>query len=110
MVGFTKKLVQSKPQKGNPRDPLMLGYWEQVLNGLVYDLFFPEELHAAGVHISSSSWSKPLLRPIDSIAKTKRLAELRTHFGSLYDTTHSLRGALFTLRSLEPIRIIEGEK
>jgi hypothetical protein len=109
-LGWLHKEVGSvEPQKGNPRDPLMLGYWEQVLNGLVYDLFFPEELHAAGVHLFKLV-EQAALPAIDSIAKTKRLAELRTHFERLYDTTHSLRGALFTLRSLEPIRIIEGEK
>lgn len=93
----------------NPRDPLMLGYWEQVLNGLVYELFFPDDLHSAGLHLFKLV-EQAALPAIDSIAKTKRLAELRTHFERLYDTTHSLRGALFTLRSLEPIRIIEGEK
>ena len=29
----------------------MLGYWEQVLNGLVYELYFPEELHARGLRL-----------------------------------------------------------
>jgi hypothetical protein len=32
------------------RDPLMLAYWEQILNGLVYELYFPEEVHGAGLH------------------------------------------------------------
>jgi hypothetical protein len=33
------------------RDPLMVAYWERVLNGLVYELYFPEELHAAGLRL-----------------------------------------------------------
>jgi hypothetical protein len=33
------------------RDPLMVAYWERVLNGLVYELYFPEDLHAAGLRL-----------------------------------------------------------
>jgi hypothetical protein len=29
----------------------MVAYWERVLNGLVYDLYFPEELHAADLRL-----------------------------------------------------------
>ena len=39
----------------------------------------------------------------------KRLARLRQVFETIYDTSHPLRGALHTLRSLETVRIIEGE-
>jgi hypothetical protein len=29
----------------------MVAYWERVLNGLVYELYFPEELHTAGLRL-----------------------------------------------------------
>jgi hypothetical protein len=39
------------PSEQTTRDPLMVAYWERVLNGLVYELYFPEELHAAGLRL-----------------------------------------------------------
>ena len=33
------------------RDPLMFAYFEQVLNGLVYELYFPDEIHGAGLRL-----------------------------------------------------------
>jgi hypothetical protein len=42
---------QTHPGDKTSNDALMLGYWEQVLNGLVYELYFPEELHARGLHL-----------------------------------------------------------
>jgi hypothetical protein len=39
------------PTAQTTRDPLMLAYWERVLNGLVYELYFPEEVHGAGLRL-----------------------------------------------------------
>ncbi|MGQ4809467.1 hypothetical protein NKDENANG_02884 [Candidatus Entotheonellaceae bacterium PAL068K] len=33
------------------RDSLMIGYFEQILNGMVYELYFPDDLHKHGLHI-----------------------------------------------------------
>ncbi|MBX3734777.1 MAG: hypothetical protein KF791_19545 [Verrucomicrobiae bacterium] len=33
------------------RDPLMVASWEEILNGLVQELHFPEEPHAAGLRL-----------------------------------------------------------
>lgn len=39
------------PEVQTTRDPLMVAYWERVLNGLVYELYFPEEVHGAGLRL-----------------------------------------------------------
>jgi hypothetical protein len=91
------------------RDLLMLSYWEQLLNGLVYELYFPEELHAGGLYLFDQV-RQSKLAPLDSIPEPHRLSSLRELFESVYDTNHPLRGALFNLGSLETVRIIEGRE
>lgn len=39
------------PCRWTAREPKMVAYRERVLNGLVYELCFPEKLHAAGLCI-----------------------------------------------------------
>ncbi len=93
---------------GNPRDTLMISYWDQLINGLVYELFFPDELHAAQIHLFDLMTHEKL-PAIDSTPESKRLAHLRRDFERLYEHNHPIRAALHALRSLETIRIIEGE-
>jgi hypothetical protein len=96
------------PEHKEPRDALMLDHFEQVLNGLVYELYFPDELHEHRLHLFDLVHQAHLPALAD-IAEPQRLVRLREVFETLYDTNHPVRGALHTLRSLEIVRIIEGE-
>jgi hypothetical protein len=91
----------------------MVAYWEQVLNGLVYELYFPEELHAAGLRLFDLVGQAflPALPPKDADrnACATFLKTLRTKFEELYDARHALKIALEKLQTLETIRIIEGK-
>lgn len=89
------------------RDPLMLTYFEQILNGLVYELYFPEELHEADLRIFDLV-GQVALQDIESIPEAKRLTTLRPLFEALYDGTHPLKIALQKLQTLDTVRIIEG--
>jgi hypothetical protein len=91
-----------------PRDTLMLGYFEQILNALVYELYFPEDLHKKGLKIFELV-EKAKLPDIESLPEAQRLPTLREAFERLYDLKHPLRGALQSIRSLDVVRIIEGE-
>lgn len=95
-----------------PRDPLMRSYYEQVLNALVYELYFPEELHDAGLRIFDlvEAANLPDLAdlPADTDAKTK-LRLLREKFEEIHDLRHPLRAALQKLSTLDTVRIIEGK-
>jgi hypothetical protein len=53
--------------------------------------------------------AKAELPTVESTPEAKRLDRLRAVFETIYDTNHPLRGALHMLRSLETVRIIEGE-
>ncbi|WP_424314895.1 hypothetical protein [Haloferula sp.] len=90
------------------RDPLMVAYWERVLNGLVYELYFPEELDAAGLRLFDLV-AQAKLPETDSLAESKRLATLRQKFEELHDGAHPLRIALDKLQTLDTVRIIEGK-
>jgi hypothetical protein len=49
------------------------------------------------------------LPALADIPKTQRLARLREIFERLCASEHPVRGCLFSLKSLEPVRIIEVE-
>jgi hypothetical protein len=90
---------------------LMAAWFEQWLNGLVYELFFRAELHARHLRLFEET-AKPDNAPprIAGIPSDGRLRALHACFERTYDVNHPLRAMLFSLRSLKPIRIIEGEE
>ncbi len=89
------------------RDALMFSFWERTLNGMVYELYFPDEVHGAGLHLCSLV-EQAKIPHINKIVKSKRLETMRDKFEDLYDPNHSLRIALDKLQTLDTVRIIEG--
>jgi hypothetical protein len=90
------------------RDPLMLAYWERVLNGLVYELYFPEEVEGAGLRFFALV-AQAQLPHLQSIPEPERLSRLRQLFEAIHDGAHPLRIALDKLQTLDTVRIIEGK-
>lgn len=87
----------------------MLGWWEQVLNGLVYQLYFPDELKAKDLHIFDQ-FADSELPALDALPEAERLILLRQHFERTYEIEHALRATIHNLGSLELVRIIEGKE
>lgn len=91
----------------NARDFIMLGYYERIIDGLVYESFLREALHQGAKH-----FFKPLLDEglpnFEDISGDKMLA-LREIFERLYEKTHPVRSNLFFLDSVKQIRIIEDK-
>lgn len=100
--------LASQPTTQTTRDPLMLAYWERVLNGLVYELYFPSELHAAGLHIFDLV-AKAELGTVDLLDDCDSIPALRESFGELYDPSHPLRIALDKLQTIDTVRVIEAK-
>lgn len=101
----------------NPRDPVMLAFWEQVINALVYRLFFPVELAAARLDFFRLV-DEAALPPVPTLITpdgkrpcvndAERLASLRAHFERLSASNSPLAAALFTLGGLDLVCLIEG--
>jgi hypothetical protein len=83
-------------------------YCEQLVNGLVYELFFPDELHAQKLFLFKYT-DEAKLPDLDSLLIDKRLSLLREAFERISDLNHPIRSCLFSLQALEVVRIIEGE-
>lgn len=96
------------PTEKTTRDEVMLAYWERVVNGLVYELYFPEEVGGAGLRLFELVEAAGLPE-VEKLAEAKRLPRLRAAFEELYDGTHPLRQALDKLQTLEVVRLIEGQ-
>lgn len=97
-----------RPTDQITRDPLMLAYFEQILNGLVYELYFPDEVHTADLQLFDLV-ADANLPEINAIPEAQRLPKLRQLFEALYDGTHPLKIALQKLQTLDTVRIIEGK-
>lgn len=83
---------------------LQSAYFEQLIDGLVYELYFPEELKVAGKEIL------PYLGELTPITKemseNEKLAIIQREFTRLYDPHHPVRNNLDTLDTVEVVRTI----
>ena len=89
------------------RDHIMLGYFERIIDGLVYEVYLPEDLHKGDKH-----FFQPLLEeqlPSYEEIQADKMTVLRDIFELLYERTHLVRRNLYYLDSVKAVRIIEGK-
>jgi hypothetical protein len=80
-------------------------YFEGILDGIAYELYFPEEIKSAGKEILKHLGN---LKPInDDMSEEEKLAIIQSEFERLYDPNHPVRFAIETLDSVEEVRIIK---
>ena len=72
--------------------------YERLLNGLVYELFFPEDLHAKNIRLFDACTAAGIREGMDAQAKATEIFHPR----------HPIYGQLFELQTLEVVRLIEG--
>jgi adenine-specific DNA-methyltransferase len=72
--------------------------FERLLNGLVYELFFPEDLHAKNIRLFDACTAADIRDDMDAQAKATEIFHPR----------HPIYGQLFELQTLEVVRLIEG--
>ena len=89
---------------GNDRNPVL----EQLLNGLIYELYFPDDLHARGLHLFDAGRDAGLDRL--SGLEGEKLATAAADFTKQnLAPGHPLRVMLSDLQTLDVVRIIEGK-
>lgn len=79
-------------------------YFEQLIDGLVYELYFPEEIRAADKQILPYLGT---LKPItNEMSSEEKLKIIQVEFERLYDPKHPVRNHLETLDSVEVVKTI----
>lgn len=81
--------------------------FEQLINGLVFELFFPDDLHRANIRLFDAC-EKAGIGKLSTL-KDKLLVEAAQELAdSIFASNHSINGMLFDLQGLEVVRIVEG--
>ena len=92
----------------NASDYVMVAYFGQLLDALVYELYLPDELHRWDKYFFKYLLDENLPR-LEDIYRDKMPA-FRDLFECLFHKDHPVRRNHFFLDSLEPIRIIESKQ
>ena len=83
---------------------LQFNYFEQLIDSIVYELYFPKEIKAA---IKEILPNLDKLTPItDDMSDEVKLAIIQREFDRLYDPRHPVRNIIETLDSVEVVRTI----
>ena len=88
-------------------DRMILGYFERIIDGMVYESYLPDELHKSRKHLFQPLFDERLPQ-LEEIQGDKTSA-CRDIFERLYEKTHPVAVNLFFLDSVKPIRIIESK-
>ncbi len=98
--------VNSKDLK-YARDAVMVGYFGNILNGLTYELYLPDDLHRGDKNFFQPLFDEQLPQ-LEEIQGDK-MSAFRDTYEHLHERTHPIRKNLFFLDSIRPIRIIESK-
>ncbi len=86
-----------------------VAYWEQLLNGLVYELFFPKDLHSYGIRLFDEMERLRFLRTGDT--QSDVLLQAVQHTASvIFRNNHPVYRMLFDLQAVPVVRTIEGKE
>ena len=83
-------------------------FFERLIDALVYELYLPEEIKAAGCNVLEHLVSLPALKDeLDTEQKLKAIERVYKQFSS---PTHPISTVLLKLLNVEEVKIIEGIK
>ncbi len=105
LIGTLGRWLQFLYTVKNQND-IISSFYEELLDALVFELYFEEELQSAGKEILKHLDN---LKPIsDDMTDEQKLATIQSEFERLYDPNHPVRNNLETLDSIEEVRIIKN--
>ncbi len=94
--------IQYTKEKGQK---LQSAYFEQLIDAMVFELYFPEESKAANKEIIKHMGELKFIT--DDMIEEEKMAIIQSEFDRLYDPGHPVRNNLETLDSVEEVRIIK---
>lgn len=80
---------------------------EQLINGLVYELFFPDDLHTAGIHLFDACESENVAGLV-ALQGSPLQTEAEALAERIFSNSHPIYAMLFDLQALDVVRIIEA--
>ena len=83
--------------------------FEQLINGLVFELFFPDDLHRANIRLFDACEKAGIAKLV--ALKDKALTDAANDLATrIFANDHPIYGMLFDLQGLDVVRIIEGRE
>jgi len=100
------------------KNELIEKFFFELINGIVFELYFPVEIKSAGKEIlkhlgdlkpitTTPSFGHPSFQGGEPLSEEEKLAIIQSEFERLYDPNHPVRFAIETLDSVEEVRIIK---
>lgn len=106
---FVDYIIFLRNQKLNePNDLLIISYFEQILDGMIYELYFPELLKKNEREISKHLVELPRLNDTSNVNENLRVC--RDLFYKIDNKNHPIRINLFYMSTLPEIKVIESQK
>ena len=91
----------------NQTEPdLMVSYFEQIIDGMVYELYFPELLRQHNRRIIEHLGELPALE--DDRSDKEKMEIITKVYDRLNHKEHPVRNNLFYMKNIEEIKIMEG--
>jgi len=91
--------LKTNTSENESRDQLMVSYFEQIIDALVYELYLPDEIHTAG-----KAFFAPLVAErLPALAEIEgdKLSALRQIFERLFHKDHVIRQNIFFPDTIE---------
>jgi hypothetical protein len=83
--------------------------YEQLVNGLVFELFFPDDLHRANIRLFDACEKAGIVKL--ATLKAKPLTDAANDLATrIFASDHSIYAMLFDLQGLDVVRIVEGRE
>jgi hypothetical protein len=104
-VLYLKTLPEPINREEAAHQRLMTAYFEQLIDALIYEIYFPEEFQDAEKSISRLL--TPDLIPALEKTVTDKLSFLQQRFQEIYQQNHPVRQMVSFLDTIEAVRVIE---
>ena len=82
--------------------------YEQLINGLMYELFFPQDLHAANIHLFDACEQAGITQ-LAGLQGQALATQAQTWADTVFASNHPIYAMLFDLQALDVVRVIEGK-